>query len=436
MSSSYSITPGGIRPGSGRKLDPIRSCFEEIFIGSKLNGMRCLDCKVIVSPKTCRLKNHKEKCLKSQKVPALAQNNESTDSDVEAETCYQNHSREKISKKRKHNSIDHDSSTSCINLTQHNTTVQKKVSNFIIKTTPQEKEVLDKCIARYFFSCNVPFNHCSRHYFKEMIEKLRPGYSPPSRQIMAGDLLETITSEAYTEAKSKLTNKTVTLIQDGWSSIHNDPVISNCISDGKSTYFLNAVDTESNHKTSDYCLKLAVEAIKDAKEKFGCYVRSFVSDNENKMKKMREDLALIENEGLTNDDYGYNFFISYGCSAHYLNLVGVDIFKLPSISTTNANIVKVSKYFRNHHVAKGLLNELNGLMPQLPSETRWNSYEVCFDIFFKNREKYIFIVENHEEDIDVNIRKMITNIGVFKETKHLMELLKPLPKCLFGQTSK
>lgn len=101
--------------------------------------MRCLDCEAIVSPKTCRLKNHNEKCLKSQKVSALAQNNESTDSDVEAETYYQSHSREKISKKRKDNSIDHDSYTSSINVTQHNTTVQKKVSNFIIKTTPQEK---------------------------------------------------------------------------------------------------------------------------------------------------------------------------------------------------------------------------------------------------------------------------------------------------------
>lgn len=85
-------------------------------------------------------------------------------------------------------------------------------------------------MTRYFFSCNVPFNHCLKHYFKDMIEKLRPAYSPPSRQIMAGDLLETVTSEAYAEAKSKLQNKTVKLIQDGWSSINNDPVKSNCIS--------------------------------------------------------------------------------------------------------------------------------------------------------------------------------------------------------------
>lgn len=55
--------------------------------------------------------------------------------------------------------------------------------------------------------------------------------------MMAGNLLDAVTSEAYNEAKSKLQNKTVTLIQDGWSTIHNDPVVSNCVSDGKNTYF-------------------------------------------------------------------------------------------------------------------------------------------------------------------------------------------------------
>lgn len=115
----------------------------------------------------------------------------------------------------------------------------------------------------------------------------------------------------------------------------------------------------------DYCLKSAVEAVKKAKDKFGSYVRSFVSDNENKMKTMREHLLIIENEALTNDDNSCNFFISYGCGAHYLNLDGFDTFKLPGISTINAETM-ASNYFRNHHAAKSLLNELNNLMPQLP----------------------------------------------------------------------
>jgi len=70
--------------------------------------------------------------------------------------------------------------------------------------------------------------------------------------------------------------------------------------------------------------------------KRGCYVRSFVSDNESKMKKNEGRFGVDESS--TNDDYSCNFFISYCCNAHYLHLVNIDVFKLPVISTTNANI--------------------------------------------------------------------------------------------------
>lgn len=68
------------------------------------------------------------------------------------------------------------------------------------------------------------------------------------------------------------------------------------------------------------------------------------------------------------------FFIAYGCAAHYLNLLGGDICKTKNISTIMREVVEVSKYFRNHHVAKGFLNSYGGVIPQLPNETRWKSH--------------------------------------------------------------
>ncbi len=103
----------------------------------------------------------------------------------------------------------------------------------------------------------------------------------------------------------------LTLMQDGWSNIHNCPVIVNCVSTGKKS-FLSAIDTGASKKTAQYCLKLATDA-KEVENKFSCKVRSFVSDNENKMKRMREDFQ---------NAYRDELFISYGCAAHYLNLVG------------------------------------------------------------------------------------------------------------------
>ena len=48
--------------------------------------------------------------------------------------------------------------------------------------------------------------------------------------------------------KEELYDKTVTLMQDGWSNIHNCPVIVNCASTGKKSFFLSAVDTGASKK--------------------------------------------------------------------------------------------------------------------------------------------------------------------------------------------
>lgn len=66
----------------------------------------------------------------------------------------------------------------------------------------------------------------------------------------------------------------------------------------------------------------------------------------------------------------YPHILTYGCSAHYLNLLDVKI--TPNVLPKH--IVEVQKYFRHHHQSHGWLKEKRGVMPQLPNETRWNSY--------------------------------------------------------------
>ena len=68
--------------------------------------------------------------------------------------------------------------------------------------------------------------------------------------------------------------KKLTLKQDGWSNIHNCPIIVSCVSTGKKSFFLLAVDTGTCNKTSQYCLKLAVDAKEEVENKFACKVRS------------------------------------------------------------------------------------------------------------------------------------------------------------------
>jgi len=394
---SYIMSRSRDKAKGGRKLDPIRHLFEELTKDDNIVEMRCKNCSRIVSSKACRLRNHYANCSKTLKI---IQNSDETENISDSSI-------------RSHSPIPLSSSS------EKRTKLQPSISSFVIKTTKSDKENLDKAIAKYFFSCNVPFNHANRHHFKKMIEELRPGYSPPTRHEIGTTLLDSIADEVVENAKKELKSKNVTLIQDGWSTIHNDPVIANCISDGKNVYFLSAIDTEVNQKTTDYCIKLAEEAITKCESMYGCSVKSFVSDNEAKMVKLRKELQQKYSSGS-------NFFISYGCAAHYLNLLGSDISKIKNNSLITGYVIEVSKYFRNHHIAKGLLNSYCGLMPQLPNETRWNSTINCLETYVRNKDIFLKIIDENEERLDSSITNIINNIGLYKEIKQLIIQLKPI----------
>ena len=64
-------------------------------------------------------------------------------------------------------------------------------------------------------------------------------------------------------------------------------------------------------------------------------------------KKMRQDLGLkYEGEN--------SCLISYGCAAHWLNLLGQDI----TPKTIIKHVVEVHKYFRNHHAPSAWLKKI------------------------------------------------------------------------------
>lgn len=116
---------------------------------------------------------------------------------------------------------------------------------FVSKSTPAQKQMFDEQIARFIYATNTAFITVEHPEFIKMVQGFRPEYSPPSRKQIAGDLLE------YTYRKEKetcaniLKNEFVTLGLDGWSNIHNEPVI--CVTlttkDGN-TYLADTVDTQ------------------------------------------------------------------------------------------------------------------------------------------------------------------------------------------------
>lgn len=216
-----------------------------------------------------------------------------------------------------------------------------------------------------------------------MIQLLRPGYTAPNRKQLSGPLLDVTTNKIDKLMAEELDNdRPITLLQDGWSSVRNDPIIATSIHTGIQSYLLSAVDCKAEKKTAEYCFELADDAIKQCHTKYNKKVFAICTDNENKMKKMRE---------LVSEKYPH--IITYGCSAHYLNLVEKEV----TPKTVLKHIIEIQKFFRNHHQPLGLVKDKKGKIPQLPNETRWNSLIACVDTFIENYSIYRDILSENEE---------------------------------------
>ena len=194
--------------------------------------------------------------------------------------------------------------------------------------------------------------------------------------------------------------------------IHNTPVIATSLQCEGKSYFLSAVDAGTNKKTAAYCTSVAQEATSTATEQYQCTVTGVVTDNEKKMVAMKQNLH-DSNPELT----------VYGCSAHWLNLLGQYITPAQVIN----QVVEINKYFRNHHIPGSLLSEIpDSVKPQLPAETRWNSQLTCIDTYIRNRPYMLMIIAKNEELIDPRICSIIHNVGLFNEVKHLQLQLQPV----------
>ena len=87
--------------------------------------------------------------------------------------------------------------------------IQQNIFSLLTKTNAATEDNLDVVVAKFFYSCNIPFT-VSDH----------PGFSVG---------LSLITSLMKSQMKHHLKDQTVTLVEDGWSNIHNDPVLATTV---------------------------------------------------------------------------------------------------------------------------------------------------------------------------------------------------------------
>lgn len=294
---------------------------------------------------------------------------------------------------------------------------QTSIEDKIIATSTALSKQLDTKIASFFYATNTPFNHADHPLFKEMITALRPGYKPPSAFQLAGPLLNKTHASVVEKDQECLRGKTVSMALDGWSNIHNEPIVCCSMTTGEGDCVLvDTVDTSGNSHSAEYLTTVAMQSIKKTEEDFGVKVRSFVTDNTGNVTKMRRELEMQEDTDI----------IQYGCSAHLLNLLAGDV----EIKGVTKHIMKVVKYFRNKHLPAAWYKEAKGKKLIMPIVVRWNSFRDTIRSFVENRGILVQICQNHREEIESDIYRIVNDIQIANNSLDLLARLDPITKAL------
>ncbi|KAE9545565.1 hypothetical protein AGLY_001108 [Aphis glycines] len=237
---------------------------------------------------------------------------------------------------------------------------------------------------------------------------------------IANNLLDEVFNTTIFGIKSQSNGKSVCMSMDGWSNIHNEPVVCISVYDvtEKAVYLDETINTQDNSHNSEYLLNLAVEAINNC-QKYNCTVRSFVTDNAANMAKMREELAQIDEIGAVNNNNVCDI-IKYGCSAHILSLLAHDL----EVDSIKSNIKQVIKYFRNRHKIGANYKQAGGITLILPSDVRWNTFSDCLQSYLENWHILSSVCSNNRAAIDTTIIRKIEDMEMKRNAEDYFRKLK------------
>lgn len=162
------------------------------------------------------------------------------------------------SRKRKHEELDRQTSSSTAHLQQSNTSTIPALFG------AGKKRATDAAVASFFYGTGTAFNKVQEGSFKEMLDSVAdygPGYKPPNINQLREDQLDSAHKKLEEEAQElvfeKLSCTGCTVCSDGWSDVCTRPLLNVILSTHKGQYFQRAVDTKGETKVRNTVAQLA-----------------------------------------------------------------------------------------------------------------------------------------------------------------------------------
>ena len=145
----------------------------------------------------------------------------------------------------------------------------------IATTSAFKQKEIGILIAKFIIGTNSPLLHAENQICHRLVEGLRPGTKIPTRQLIAGPLLDKVFEEEKGKVEKLLKNQLGTLALDGRSTKVLQPVVGVAITGNGNTYLCDTLDTSGQPHTAEYLFDIFKSQVEKVEEDRGvsicCY---------------------------------------------------------------------------------------------------------------------------------------------------------------------
>lgn len=288
------------------------------------------------------------------------------------------------------------------------------------------KKIIDKALAKFFYTCNISFTTVEKPYFRQFINTL-VGYSrkdakfvykPPCRETLATTYLVEIHDGIQDMKKDILKNTNSVLQADGWTnSVTNKKLLVFTLTNYNTPLlFLSYVDVSLETEDGENLSQHFNEAIKMAKEVYETNVVAITTDNDSKI--------LCGARLATNSD---NLpLIQCSCNSHSANLLIKSI-----IDDEFLNIIReVVKAYRVPKIQTLLVERFKGTQLKNFPDTRFCYIRDSCETILKNLTKMRSITAITDCGIDPTICEIVNSSDFQADVTDIHRTLTPVCKLI------
>jgi hypothetical protein len=211
-------------------------------------------------------------------------------------------------------------------LSQASSSIDKYFTNRVNKSDFKKK------VTQLFLMKNIPFNVVSSDEFHDLFRMIGYESMLPTKNEIGGKQLNVLYDAAVKENLARINKaKDVTLVFDGFTG-QNNISVTTLIAHIPEPVFVKLETHEGEMKDASFYENYIEKVISEIGED---KVRAIMTDNAAPLKLAKKRIS-IKHENI----------INLGCSAHWLNRLGKDIFKLPSINNTIKDVQAIVNLFR------------------------------------------------------------------------------------------